>query len=122
MKTTILLWGRAEGKTEALIDRLHDHRIGSLNKLLITHNQKEIDRLKREYRFPMNTLALSFISLGNGLARGMKPEMIFIDNAEFLEDTIFFDEIVPMLSNVKELVVSSSDRRMLELFNHEVFS
>ena len=122
MKTTILFWGRAEGKTNELIDRMHDHRVRHLKKLFITHNQTEIERVKREYRLPPNTEAFSCIALEGGMARGMSPDLIYIDNADVMNASVFFKEIAPMLRDVKELVVAGTTRCLFDLFNHEVFS
>jgi len=117
MKTTILYWDRREGKTTELIDKIHDHKKKHIDKLFLTHNRPEIKRLKQTYRFPMNTTVMSFNDLENGMAKELTPELIVIDNAEFLNVDVFKIVVLSLCSKTKELIITGSDRKMFDLVN-----
>lgn len=115
MKTTMLYWDRREGKTNEIIDIIHNHKKSSQKKLMIIMGPDEVKRIKTDYNLPINTKITTFGSLKNGSMRGETPDIIIIDNAEYLDEKIFNSEIRPMLSKTKELILTGSD---ISLFKH----
>ena len=115
MKTTVLFWDAGEGKTEEIINIIHDNKRTPFKKLIITMNGQEVSRLKSMFNIPKNTDFTTFGSLKNGSTRGMRPDLILIDNAEYLDNELFISEIIPLLATAKELIITG---RTIEVFKH----
>lgn len=115
MKTTVLFWEAGEGKTEQIINIVHESQRTSQEKLIITTNGTEIEVLKHNYNIPLKTNIVTFGMLKNGKTRGMKPDLILIDNAECLDNKLFESEVKPLLATAKELIITG---RSIEVFKH----
>ena len=119
MKTTLFCWDRVEGKSYEMFFALQQYD-KSERILILELTYNEIARVKNMHPFlndkDRNITMASFSQLSTGVTRGTRPTVIAIDNAEYLKNKLFVDEIKPMLPFVKELIMTGSDTNLFKHF------
>lgn len=109
MKTTILHWGRAEGKTTRMVGMIEQLPCYE-NILVLTMTGKEAKRLMTEYpvlKIGQIKVACFHPSELDNALKGYNPEHIFIDNAEQLTDKAIHK--IKGCQPIKTLTVTGSD-------------
>ena len=110
MKTTILFYGRGEGKTTDLIKKVCDTSLSD-SILVLAMNNNEAKRLLTTY--PEIDLGQIKVTTFQARAivqslRGFNPDHIFIDNANFLTSDAI-KEIRMLFDNATTLTVTGSN-------------
>lgn len=120
MKTTILYYGRQEGKTNDLVEMVCEMPLTE-NILLLTHNNKEVKRLVDD--FPSLTVGKIRVCSFHPKAiaqsvRGFTTEHLFIDNADYITTEAIKEvrTIIQYPNNqprLKTLTVTGSDKALI---------
>ena len=112
MKTTILFWGRAEGKTTRMIRMLGNFPRDE-NILVLTHNQEEAKRLiMLDLMFQDANRDVTVKSYNSELV-DLKPTIIAIDNIEFMKQKTFNEVILPL--RPKEMIITGSHEDVFKI-------